>query len=48
MNKINLNRRSFLKNSGKATGFVVLSGGIVQLNSFNALIIKKNFSLFYC
>ncbi|MBF95903.1 MAG: hypothetical protein CFH34_00380 [Alphaproteobacteria bacterium MarineAlpha9_Bin4] len=42
MNKINLNRRSFLKNSGKATGFVALTGGAVQLNAFNAWAAKKS------
>ena len=42
MKKINLNRRSFLKNSGKATGFVALTGGIVQLNAFNAWAAKKS------
>ena len=41
MNKINFNRRSFLKNSGKATGFVALTGGVVQLNAFNAWAAKK-------
>ena len=42
MKKINLNRRSFLKNSGKATGFIALSGGMVQLNAFNAWAAKKS------
>ena len=42
MKKISLNRRSFLKNSGKATGFVALTGGMVQLNAFNAWAAKKS------
>ena len=41
MKKINLNRRSFLKNSGKASGFVALSGGMIQLNAFNACLQRK-------
>ena len=31
MNNINMNKRSFLKKAGKASGFVVLAGGAVQL-----------------
>ena len=42
MKKINLNRRSFLKNSGKASGFVALAGGMIQLNAFNAWAAKKS------
>ena len=42
MKKININRRSFLKNSGRATGFVALAGGMVQLNAFNAWAAKKS------
>lgn len=42
MKKINMNRRSFLKNSGKASGFVALTGGMIQLNAFNAWAAKKS------
>lgn len=42
MNNINMNRRSFLKKAGKASGFVVLAGGAVQLTSFNAWAAKKS------
>ncbi len=41
MNNINMNRRSFLKKAGKASGFVVLAGGAVQLTSFNAWPQRK-------
>ena len=41
MNNIKLNRRAFLKSAGKASGFVVLAGGAVQLTSFNAWAAKK-------
>ena len=36
MNNMKLNRRSFLKTAGRASGFVALSGGVIQLTSFNA------------
>ena len=42
MTYININRRSFLKNAGKTSGFVVLAGGVVQLSSFNAWAAKKS------
>ena len=42
MKKISLNKRSFLKNSSKISGFVALSGGMVQLNAFNAWAAKKS------
>ncbi len=42
MNKIRLNRRSFLKKAGKTSGFVALAGGAVQLNAFNAWAAKKS------
>ena len=42
MNNSNLSRRSFLKKAGKASGFVVLAGGAVQLSSFNAWAAKKS------
>ena len=42
MKKIKINRRSFLKNSGRATGFVALAGGMIQLNAFNAWAAKKS------
>ena len=42
MNNVNMNRRSFLKKTGKASGFVVLAGGAVQLTSFNAWAAKKS------
>ena len=42
MKKISLNRRSFLKNSSKISGFVALSSGMVQLNAFNAWAAKKS------
>ena len=42
MKKINLNRRAFLKNSGKVTGFAAITGGMVQLNAFNAWAAKKS------
>ena len=42
MKKINLNRRAFLRNSGKVSGFVAVSGGLVQLNAFNAWAAKKS------
>ncbi|MDA9558643.1 gluconate 2-dehydrogenase subunit 3 family protein [Alphaproteobacteria bacterium] len=41
MNNFSLNRRAFLKSAGKASGFVVLAGGVVQLTSFNAWAAKK-------
>ena len=42
MKKIKINRRSFLKKSGRATGFVALAGGMIQLNAFNAWAAKKS------
>ena len=42
MNNMKLNRRSFLKTAGKASGFVALSGGVIQLTSFNAWAAKKS------
>ena len=41
MSNNNLSRRSFLKKAGKTSGFVVLAGGVIQLNSFNAWAAKK-------
>ena len=42
MTNVYINRRSFLKNAGKTSGFVVLAGGVVQLSSFNAWAAKKS------
>ena len=42
MNNMKLNRRSFLKTAGRASGFVALSGGVIQLTSFNAWAAKKS------
>ena len=42
MYNFNINRRAFLKSAGRASGFVVLAGGAVQLTSFNVWAAKKN------
>ena len=41
MNNSNLSRRSFLKKAGKASGFVALAGGAVQLSSFTKIWERK-------